>query len=420
MNNYQNPTQDPEIRIKKITMKNQVNKIIRAYRLFKDRHEKLRITGNLTNYNTSFYNNNNYTSNNNYFNNNEKKEDNIEDNLNINESMAFISNQENNLDGNQFISQDQYMTEQSSSSLSFLKTKNYIGVRDSNGLKTGFGIEKKQDGTIYKGVYQQDKLEGYGIQIRDNGTFKGEFEEGRTCGYGISTMKNGVEYNGEWIDEMLFGVGYEIWRDKSKYEGEYNNGAKNGIGTYYTSNGKISYQGEWNNNNMEGFGIYTYPDGKEYIGEWKGNKMEGYGEFYMNEGRIYFGFFKNDKREGFGIHYFPENTFYVGFWKAGKQHGMGKYISNDTIKYGFWNLGKKTKYYQNEEEFLDNLDEQEKRCEIFFKWDINKLKAYLRFEGYDNEENGYISENTKKKKLKKGKKKHQRNQNGNEIENLEN
>jgi hypothetical protein len=192
-------------------MKNQVNKIIRAYRLFKDRHEKLRITGNLTNYNTSFYNNNNYTSNNNYFNNNEKKEDNIEDNLNINESMAFISNQENNLEGNQFISQDQYMTEQSSSSLSFLKTKNYIGVRDSNGLKTGFGIEKKQDGTIYKGVYQQDKLEGYGIQIRDNGTFKGEFEEGRTCGYGISTMKNGVEYNGEWIDEMLFGVGFEIW-----------------------------------------------------------------------------------------------------------------------------------------------------------------------------------------------------------------
>ena len=78
---------------------------------------------------------------------------------------------------------------------------------------------------------------------------------------------------------------------------------------------------------------------------------------------------------------------------------------------------KKTKEYQNEDEFFDNLDENEKRCEIYFKWNIDKLKAYLHFEGYDNDENGFIEESNKKKKLKKGRKKHQRNQNGNEDEN---
>ena len=215
--------------------------------------------------------------------------------------------------------------------------------------------------------------------------------------------KNGASYYGEWMDDMLFGCGFEIWKD-SKYEGEYNNGVKNGIGTYIVD-GHVMYRGEWNNNNIDGFGIYTYIDGRTYIGEWKSNKMEGYGEYHMNDGKIYFGFYKNDKRDGFGIHYFPENKFYVGFWKEGKQHGMGKIIIEDKISYFMFNLGKKIKSFLNEDEFLDNLNEKEKRCEEFFRWNVDKLKGYLRFEGYYNEEdedNNNI--NTKKNKKTKGKK----------------
>ena len=330
----------------------------------------------------------------------------FDENLNIDNSISknndYLIHNENN---NEYISQEQYVTEQSYSSQSFTKTINFIGEKDSDGLKKGFGIEKRGDGTLFKGIYKNDKLDGWGIQIRESGIYKGEFEEGRTCGYGIYTMKkNGASYYGEWMDDMLFGCGFEIWKNNSKYEGEYNNGVKNGIGTYIID-GHVMYRGEWNNNNIDGFGIYTYIDGRTYIGEWKSNKMEGYGEYHMNDGKIYFGFYKNDKRDGFGIHYFPENKFYVGFWKEGKQHGMGKIIIEDKISYFMFNLGKKIKSFLNEDEFLDNLNEKEKRCEEFFRWNVDKLKGYLRFEGYYNEEdedNNNI--NTKKNKKTKGKK----------------
>ncbi len=114
--------------------------------------------------------------------------------------------------------------------------------------------------------------------------------------------------------------------------------------------------------------------------------MEGYGEFYMNDGKKYFGFFKGDKREGFGIYYWPENKFYIGFWKEGKQHGLGKYIENSKIKYGLWNFGKKQKFFDNEDDFLDNLGDNEEKCASFFKWDINKVKQFMYFEGYDKKE----------------------------------
>ena len=209
------------------------------------------------------------------------------------------------------------------------------------------------------------------------------------------------------MDDMLFGIGYEIWSDNSRYEGEYNNGLKNGIGIYIVDE-HVMYCGEWVNNNIEGYGIYTYIDGRKYIGEWKCNKMHGYGEYHMNEGKIYFGFYKNDKRDGFGIHYSPQNKFYVGFWKEGKQHGRGKVIYSDSIKYFVFNFGKKIKTYNNEEEFLDSLVNNEKNYEEFFKWNVDKLKEYLRLGENENNyapidiNNGIAnSKKYKSKKLKK-------------------
>lgn len=237
-----------------------------------------------------------------------------------------------------------------------------------------------------KGIYKDDKLEGWGIQTVMDGTFKGEFEEGRTSGFGEFLRNKGAIYYGNWIDSIQFGIGYEVWGDNSRYEGEYNNGVKEGIGSFY-SDGICMYCGEWKNNNMEGFGIYNYTDGRKYIGEWKLNKMEGYGELYMKEGKKYFGFFKDEKKNGFGIYYFLDNNFYVGFWKEGKQHGLGKYIKNKTVKYGLWNSGKKEKFFNKEEDFEDSFDENDEKYSTFFKWDINKLKQFLYFEGYEENKN---------------------------------
>ena len=404
----QNIEEPKKQRLKQILCKNSINKIIRALRLYHERQNKYRTTTDMSNINTNINittnninNNPNQNLNINIYNHDKNSEDNVEENLNITKSLEEnndLQNNTNDLEPYNSINPEQYVTQHSSSTTSFTHTKKYIGLRDSKGFKTKFGLEQRGDGTIFKGLFNNDKLEGWGIKKNNNGIHQGEFEEGRTCGFGIYTQKsNGTTCYGTWMDDMLFGIGYEIWHnDNNRYEGEYNNGVKDGIGTY-SEKGFIMYQGEWSNNNIEGFGIYTYLDGRKYTGQWKANKMDGYGEFYMKEGKIYFGFYKNDKRDGFGIHYFPKNKFYVGFWKEGKQHGNGKVIHKKSVNYCLFNSGKKIKTFHNEEEFLKNIGYKEKQYEKYFKWDIHQLKEYLYLEGNNKDEDNPKDNDTEKK-----------------------
>ena len=80
----------------------------------------------------------------------------------------------------------------------------------TNGRANGWGIYEHKDGDMYKGEYQNDRTSGYG-----------EYSHG-----------NGAIYYGYWADDKQFGIGYELWSDSSKYSGEYNNGKKEGIGIY--------------------------------------------------------------------------------------------------------------------------------------------------------------------------------------------
>jgi hypothetical protein len=207
---------------------------------------------------------------------------------------------------------------------------------------------------------------------------------------------------GQFKKNKLTGKVIKIFNDGTYYEGDNKNWVNEGKGFCYFPNDKRIYYGEWKKNKWNGKGTAIFPDGTKYEGEWKNNKFEGYGEFDMKDGKKYYGFFKSDKRDGFGIFYWPENKFYIGFWKDGKQHGKGKYIQDSTIKYGLWNLGKKVKFFDNEDDFEDNFDDKEEKYSEYFKWGIDKLKNYMRFEGYKTEDN---YNNNKKRKSKNKKRK---------------
>ena len=257
----------------------------------------------------------------------------------------------------------------------------YMGARDSHGYKTGFGIQKMPDGSIFRGIFYNDKVNGWGIYThKDGDVYQGEYEKDRTSGYGEYTHNQGAIYYGYWIDDKQFGIGYEIWNDSSKYSGEYNNGKKDGIGTYLWAD-QTMYRGEWKNNNIQGYGIYNYADGRQYSGEWKNNQMYGYGEFVWSEGKKYFGFYKNDKKDGFGIYYWPNNTFFIGFWRDGKQNGVGKYIKGEVVKYGLWDEGKRDKWFVNEDEFANCLDPRDERYASIFQWSRSQLRKYLDVSG---------------------------------------
>ena len=151
--------------LQKITLKNQVNRIIKAYRLYRQKHPKT-----ISQYNQSY---------------------------------IVTDYSQNRFD--------------------------YKGNRDSKGNKYGFGIQKMPDGSQFSGMFSNNKFNGWGIyNYKDGDIFKGEFEEDRTSGYGEFTKGNGAMYFGYWVDDMQFGIGYEIWSNSAKYTGEYNNGKSNG------------------------------------------------------------------------------------------------------------------------------------------------------------------------------------------------
>ena len=80
---------------------------------------------------------------------------------------------------------------------------------------------------------------------------------------------------------MCFGM---FENDTFKYEGEWKNGLRDGIGLFAYSDGKSSYKGQWLAGNAAGYGVFTYADGSIYVGGWKQNKRHGKGRLTLANG----------------------------------------------------------------------------------------------------------------------------------------
>ena len=116
------------------------------------------------------------------------------------------------------------------------------------------------------------------------------------------------------------------------------------------------------------------------MGEWKNQKMNGYGEFCWVEGKKYCGYYKEDQRDGFGIYYLLNDSFYVGFWREGQRFGLGKYIKGKNFKYGIWKNGKKEKWFEDEDEFMDNLNSDNEKFKNFFLLSVEEIKKTMEIE----------------------------------------
>ncbi len=84
------------------------------------------------------------------------------------------------------------------------------------------------------------------------------------------------------------------YADGSKYEGEVQNGERQGRGTWTRPDG-IQYIGQWKNDRPDGQGTITFPDGKKFEGQWK-----------------------NGKRHGEGVEFRADGTSLEGVWEEGE------------------------------------------------------------------------------------------------------
>jgi len=94
-----------------------------------------------------------------------------------------------------------------------------------NNKREGYGRFIFNDGTIYGGEFSGDKINGKGEIVWGNGDFyEGEFKDGKRTGFGKYKWSNGDIYEGEFIEGNLHGIGKLIKKDGSEFKGKWSNG----------------------------------------------------------------------------------------------------------------------------------------------------------------------------------------------------
>lgn len=171
----------------------------------------------------------------------------------------------------------------------------------------------------------------------------------------LITIDNEAKYQGEWVEDIRDGRGYQIWPDGSLYEGFWKNNKANGRGRLIHADGDV-YEGEWKDDKAHGYGVYMHADGARYEGYWSEDKQHGrgveqwpdgavydgnyydgekHGEgcFKWSDGSVFTGTFHHNNIEGKGIYEWNDGRCYEGDWKDNKMDGQGLFTWSDGRKY---------------------------------------------------------------------------------------
>ena len=272
----------------------------------------------------------------------------------------------------------------------------YKGMINEKGQREGFGKYFLSDGSIYKGFFYNNKMDGRGRMININGfVYEGELKNGKSNGYGKYIALDGTTYKGNWLNDKQSGPGNEVYPDGSFYNGNFKNGKKNGFGKL-VFNDKNIYEGHFVNNDINGEGAFYWKDGRIYIGNWSDNKMNGYGIFLWPDKKKYYGYYVNNLKEGFGIFFWNKGYKFEGFWKEGKQNGYGFITGNNGNKYGYW-LDGKLQNKISDEKIIKSIDKkinETKKQEEYsdFLLNIGKYEKQI-IDGSSSQDTNFNSKN---------------------------
>ena len=266
------------------------------------------------------------------------------------------------------------------------KVKGGLSQSNSSSIeihKDGFGKFSWTNGDTYEGTFTNDTITGSGrYTYSDGSTLTGLFDaEGFISGeyrtderfysYTVTyeerepasiyiVFPSGSVFDGSVKDYEISDDGVMIYEDGDSYTGIYNNGKRNGKGTYEWDNGSV-YDGDWVDDAMTGYGTYVYPDGRILGGEFDQNNFvagtyqytspDGITyEFYYEKnfakpksvkltdssGATFTGTFTNGT-SGNGTITYPNGDIYTGYVDALTKEGQGTYTWADGSKLvGTW------------------------------------------------------------------------------------
>ena len=184
------------------------------------------------------------------------------------------------------------------------KGEYYIGDMKNDKMH-GKGKIYFKDGNIkYMGDFVNNKKEGIGQYFFENGEYYfiedhkkfnllygdyyiGPWLNDKRYGIGKIYLRDGrLKYQGDFVNNKLEGYGKYIFDDGYYYLGEFLNDLQHGKGKIYKKNGNLLFQGEFIKDKIEGTGKLFFEEGGYFIGQFKNSKMHGRGKIYSKEGNI--------------------------------------------------------------------------------------------------------------------------------------
>lgn len=118
-----------------------------------------------------------------------------------------------------------------------------------------------------------------------------------------------------------------VFANGDTYEGEFkvtddDNIVRSGVGKYTNKKDGVVYEGEWVDDRMEGQGLATYPSGAVYEGGFENNLYNGEGRYTWTDGCTYRGTFKNNLIEGNGKFSDENGTIWCGVFYGKSAPGL--------------------------------------------------------------------------------------------------
>lgn len=152
-----------------------------------------------------------------------------------------------------------------------------------NGGRNGFGKVYNPDKTIYEGRWVNDKMDGSGIFVDDQGVKKtGVWKDNVYASAGnnpgsvppATGVKN-VRQTGCVTGDCINGYGTYVYADGSRYIGPFKDSLSHGQGTAIYQKGGVTtrYEGMFERGRVQGRGTYTYADGRKAMGYWEDGKL---------------------------------------------------------------------------------------------------------------------------------------------------
>ena len=240
------------------------------------------------------------------------------------EKMKYIPNESKIIDNTIIIN---YLNEDNSSKINGINDISwaYKGQANIYNIPNGFGVKFFKNGTKQEGYWREGQQVGWGQSIDPKGNIlMGPFIDGKVTGKGIKySFLSNYYYKGELVQNKKEGKGEEI-SNEGKFVGNFVDDKKNGEGKMvYSLSGDI-YEGNYKDDLFDGKGHYIWKiSGQEYTGEYKNGLMHGKGLYEWSEGEFYRGMFINGKKEGNGEMHWADGRSFIGPFVNGRPQGIG-------------------------------------------------------------------------------------------------